>query len=158
MDYSNSYYIVLDTRAGEQIDDNQANFKWNLDRALPKGSRICLYQFNFHTTSTTSFADLNGVLINLVNIGDKNISYVSKNSDKPVQTTILSCIPNETILSNSGSEKVTGSYEPYNLQKIYLPENMDIYEIELSLRNSDGNQQLTLHDDLEWSVVLQVQI
>lgn len=152
------YYLVLDTQNGTQLYNNQANFSWNLDRALPKGSKVCLYQFNFTTSSATGFSstEINGVLIESTQIGNKFKSYVSKSSDKPVQTCILGCIPNETIFNSNGTEKIAGTYEPYNLVNIQLPEHQEIYELELSLKDPDGNSKLTLDDDLDWAVVLKI--
>jgi len=152
------YYLVLDTQNGTQLDDDQANFSWNLDRALPQGSKVCLYQFNFTTSSATGFSStaINGVLIESRQIGNKFKSYVSKSSAKPAQTCILGCVPNETIFNADGTEKIKGSYEPYNLVDIQLPEHQEIYELELRLKDPDGNSELTLDDDLDWGVVLKI--
>jgi hypothetical protein len=83
-------------------------------------------------------------------------SYVSKSSSKPAQTCILGCIPNETIFNADGTERIKGSYEPYNLVDIQLPEHQEIYELELRLKDPDGNTDLSLNDDLDWGVVLKI--
>mgnify|MGYP001168341046 FL=1 len=153
------YYISLDSQNGTQLDDSQANIEWDLGgRALPRGAKMTLVQFNFNTSSATGFSGqaLNGVLIDSPFIGNKFKSFVSKTNDKPVQSCVLACIPNETLLNTNATEKLSGSYEPYNLLDIHLPEHQEIYKLELRLKDPDSLSPLTLNDDLDWSVLLKI--
>tara|TARA_R100000231_G_scaffold137962_2_gene115303 strand:+ start:387 stop:875 length:489 start_codon:yes stop_codon:yes gene_type:complete len=158
METYNQYYISLDTQNGSQLDDSQANFSWYLDRALRPGSKIELCQFNFSTTSATGFSGLgvNGVLLDSPNLGVRSKSFCSKTNSKPVQASLLACIPNETIFNPDASEKLVGTHEPYNPLTLELNPGQEIFEIELRLKDPDSLSSLTLDDDLDWSVLLKI--
>ena len=151
------YYIVLESSNGTQVNSNDyTHIVWTLNRALKRGTKVCLHQFNyFSNTTDTGFSNnaSDGYLLRLHNISNQNSSYVSQSSDKPKQCDILACIPNDVIYNPDQSEKLTASYEPYNELYIEL-DNNEIFQIEIQLVN-DTLQNITL-SNINWSVVLKI--
>lgn len=155
------YYIALDTQAGDQINGNQSGIRWRLERALPAGSKLCLYQFNLYAGgSTTGLGpdELNGMLLASTNVGPYAKSFIAKDGAKPLQGCVLGCVPNSEIYNTDGTEKLSITYEPQNLFEVELDKNQDIYELELQLKDPNGFTNIELDSDCTWSVLLKVSL
>lgn len=155
------YFIVLDTQAGDQINGDQSGIRWKLERALPAGSKLYLYQFNLFATNTTTglgSLELDGLLLASPNIGPHSKSYIAKDGAKPLQGCVLACIPNNEIYNADGTERSVITYEPQNLFEVELDKHQDIYELELQLKDPNEFADIALDSDCTWSVLLKVEV
>jgi hypothetical protein len=156
------YFIALDTQSGDQINGNQSGIRWKLERALPAGSKLCLYQFNLYATNITTGLgpeELNGMLLTSSNLGPYNKSYIAKTTGaKPLQGCVLACIPNNEIYNADSTERSVITYEPQNLFEVELDKHQDIYELELQLKAPNGFIDIDLDSGSTWSVLLKVEV